>query len=906
MTPEEIQEIVAAVIQSLKTNGKTIDQLTAVTTIADTECFELGGGKKITFGKLKELVATTSSSVDIVDNLDSDDATKALSARQGNRLDYKTDASGVVERERPLDKTTSSTRYMRINFVAKKKKYLITLTSSTTISGGIDLYACIGAASEGRSLIATIDGLTANTPKSVIVEFPDNQRTYLWADEFQNVDVVGTISDIVVYSDKINAVKSKVVTKALTQYSSKSTWIIVPEGFYRTDKKYTVTLTFDQNLAAPFNVYTTQGNSSTGQTLFARIEENVTANVPFTFSGSFPADKANTYFRIQELSGVINATGTITTDMLDVEEEDLDEALAAKISSIRGKTVTGAVTLRSADSTFVNLPFKVYKDRTYTLSFTLTSDITGAPYNIYSCTYYGSTGQALFASIPENAEAGTVITLQGTFPDDDRICLRCTDVFPNSGFTGTISSDALDIEMDDLSDEIKLKLDPMGDIVALNDESKNILDDVSLNHANGDNLNVLTIAHISDTHGDDENMERFNEFVGNFSTIIDDKIHTGDVMKRAYNLDDFDQTTYNELFADTMMVVGNHDTAQYENSTFNWTAHQGIDSFNRYLKGGSSNASPLYNGWGVTLPTNAATNGYCYYYKDYTAKKIRLIVLDAMDSQGQTQMDWLQDRLDETLDSTDDAYGFAVIIAYHYIPSSMTMLDVPFTSKFDVEGVASHETLVDIVANFIADGGEFVAWLVGHVHRDYTGKIVRDVSGTLTSQLVLCVATGSTSASNQDCARVVGEKSQDLFNIYGFDTTSKLVKIYRVGCDCDMWLQRKETACINYQTMEVITPENVYMPEIEVSGTSVTQILDPNKFYKFTGAVTSLTVTLGTAISGIVNMYAFSFVAGQASPNITLPNGVDYDEEPTIAQGDYVEFSIKDNKATAKVWTTSS
>lgn len=58
MTNEELQTVIAAVIQALKTNGKTIAQLTPVTSLADSDCLEVGGGKKIAFSKLKELVAS--------------------------------------------------------------------------------------------------------------------------------------------------------------------------------------------------------------------------------------------------------------------------------------------------------------------------------------------------------------------------------------------------------------------------------------------------------------------------------------------------------------------------------------------------------------------------------------------------------------------------------------------------------------------------------------------------------------------------------------------------------------------------------------------------------------------------------------------------------------------------------
>ena len=57
------------------------------------------------------------------------------------------------------------------------------------------------------------------------------------------------------------------------------------------------------------------------------------------------------------------------------------------------------------------------------------------------------------------------------------------------------------------------------------------------------------------------------------------------------------------------------------------------------------------------------------------------------------------------------------------------------------------------------------------------------------------------------------------------------------------------------------------------------------------------------AITGITNIYAFSFVAGAASPTITLPVGLTIDGTPSIASGDYVEFSIMNNVAFFKVVT---
>lgn len=90
-------------------------------------------------------------------------------------------------------------------------------------------------------------------------------------------------------------------------------------------------------------------------------------------------------------------------------------------------------------------------------------------------------------------------------------------------------------------------------------------------------------------------------------------------------------------------------------------------------------------------------------------------------------------------------------------------------------------------------------------------------------------------------------------------------------------------------------------PVITINGQTPTQELEPNKFYKFGNAVTSLTVTLGTPIDGIVNIYNFSFTAGQANP-MNLPDTIIFDETPVIDFGDYVEVSIMDNKGVCKIW----
>lgn len=55
---------------------------------------------------------------------------------------------------------------------------------------------------------------------------------------------------------------------------------------------------------------------------------------------------------------------------------------------------------------------------------------------------------------------------------------------------------------------------------------------------------------------------------------------------------------------------------------------------------------------------------------------------------------------------------------------------------------------------------------------------------------------------------------------------------------------------------------------------AVTQALDPGKIYHFTGALTSLTITLAAPGTGIIPQYHFDFDSGSTAPTVTLPGTV--------------------------------
>ena len=58
MTEEELKSIISAVLSSIRTNSKTIDQLTAVETLGESDFFEVNGGRKISYSVLASLISS--------------------------------------------------------------------------------------------------------------------------------------------------------------------------------------------------------------------------------------------------------------------------------------------------------------------------------------------------------------------------------------------------------------------------------------------------------------------------------------------------------------------------------------------------------------------------------------------------------------------------------------------------------------------------------------------------------------------------------------------------------------------------------------------------------------------------------------------------------------------------------
>lgn len=82
----------------------------------------------------------------------------------------------------------------------------------------------------------------------------------------------------------------------------------------------------------------------------------------------------------------------------------------------------------------------------------------------------------------------------------------------------------------------------------------------------------------------------------------------------------------------------------------------------------------------------------------------------------------------------------------------------------------------------------------------------------------------------------------------------------------------------------------------------VTQALEAGKWYHFTGALTSLTLTLTAPASGEMAHYHFDFVSGSSAVPLTVPASVVMPDDFTTEVNTRYEVDILNNYAVVASW----
>lgn len=305
------------------------------------------------------------------------------------------------------------------------------------------------------------------------------------------------------------------------------------------------------------------------------------------------------------------------------------------------------------------------------------------------------------------------------------------------------------------------------------------------------NTNLFLI--YTDIHGDGINMARIAEwFTKNKPVYVSDCLFLGDAVDDQAT-DSLESLEAVPLWGNTLKVIGNHDVLV--NTTI--PGITAVECYNKYI-------APHVSAWNVVQPSNASTDGKCYYYKDY-ASSIRLIVLDTY-FYTEAQHTWFVSTLADARTN-----GLAVIVAEHEdicTPAEKQPLnsEYPFATKqggytglqYRTYGNGGdYQTKRAAVDEFIGNGGTFICWLAGHQHADMTGTY----DGANGKQLSIILSNASMSMTSTIRIR---NYSQDCFTYLGINTDNHYIYLLRIGEAVDKWYHQNLFLCYDYVNHTVI------------------------------------------------------------------------------------------------------
>ena len=311
--------------------------------------------------------------------------------------------------------------------------------------------------------------------------------------------------------------------------------------------------------------------------------------------------------------------------------------------------------------------------------------------------------------------------------------------------------------------------------------------------------NSIGLLVYADIHGSTRQLKHIVDFKTANNANINAVINLGDVVNEKYG-DDYILTEANGA-KDHLLVIGNHDIATKNGSSYVWNYTASVTPkmvYDSYLASNISN-------WGVVQPANAAEQGKSYYYKDF-AQNLRLIVCDNMlandatTEENNAHKEWLTNVLNDSL-----ANGKHVLIAGHGCGQTDEITEAKgFCSVFGIDSAYQSIGRFPIVQNFINAGGIFIGHIAGHTHYDGFGTLK-----SYPKQLVIRIDTASQILGNSGGreSRIVNAITDDAFNLISICTANKTIRMARIGCNVDGFFRPKNTILFDYGQMKVLCAE---------------------------------------------------------------------------------------------------
>ena len=442
----------------------------------------------------------------------------------------------------------------------------------------------------------------------------------------------------------------------------------------------------------------------------------------------------------------------------------------------------------------------------------------------------------------------------------DKNCKRVI-IFLTSGTTiqDSISPfDVLDyitdveIEQQDayIEGEVTKENDDITDIVR---QSRFVADSGSVSET------ALTLLHITDIHEDYVAVSRAKDYYNGNPSLTNEILCTGDIPQYQPGSEEDSSSPISvwkndEFSGMCLFTLGNHDGATYSGSAYIWDGKGKDWDFINYFADHISNLGYIMPD-GYDDPESPNYHA-CFWHKDYSAQKIRLVGIDCMhkfegktdpstgeitiDVTGSTneQEKWLAGILNETLDSSKDAYGYSVVFACHYPIDAFNGYNEEWNEtkhrfdynkksnggivmsykndapvNFHLESTLSltpvaamrlrnsngYNNIADIVEAWRTNGGKYVAWLCGHNHRDYM-FYPTDYPNLLN---ISCDQAGTLRPSHTG-VRDNAYNDSNVFNIVTIDTQNGLIKLIRSGYTMNHLLNSHIYMCYDYINKKVL------------------------------------------------------------------------------------------------------
>ena len=356
----------------------------------------------------------------------------------------------------------------------------------------------------------------------------------------------------------------------------------------------------------------------------------------------------------------------------------------------------------------------------------------------------------------------------------------------------------------------------------------------------GDAIKHFGFIHVSDIHTRKEDYKCFEsmcKFLQHYDNLKC-AIATGDLVYDHFASPiDYYNKGLEQTTKPVYNVIGNHDAGQQDPATPSLDrVSSDAQCYEKYIAPYIGNWEVKSDGGGVPHPS-----GKSYYFNDFTAEKVRLIVVCEFETDyelsetdpehklkwsreyramHQEQINWLIDSLSTT------PSGYGVIVALHQLDTTKEEYN-EFVSGYlagkrsaniytndsqinwfvrILDAFQKHTTLnftfnqtgavvgtMTVNADFTnKTDTEFICTICGHTHNDYIGHY-KD-----TDLVVLNIGSDNTTYTGKICPRKVGTIAEDLFNVVNVDRNRKKITIIRIGSDSSVEGQDRRRITIGY------------------------------------------------------------------------------------------------------------